>query len=400
MRRVLILTSSLIFIDLLFFSLLTPLLPTYVRDLGLNKSQAGVLGGAYAWGSVFAALPAGFFAQRFGPRPVVCVGLLLLSTASVVVGWVSHIAILDLARFVQGIAGAVVWSGALTWLVAMAPSDRKGEVVGISVAAGGVGALLGPAVGALAASVGTEWVFTSTLLLTVPLCFVVAFSEDAHQFDHQSIRFVASAIISRPIVIAVILLTVPALAFGFVTVLVPLKVSELGGSAGVIAISFICSGVLETVLAPLSGRWSDRVGRRVPYLSGLALFCFGFAGMAASQSVTIFVAVFLAGTIAAGFFISPGFTILSDAAAHLGLAQSHAFALSNTAFSLGLAVGAFGGGAIANAKGIDSAFLVMVVILVLVALYARRALPSDGQNEPAGKCADGSSRLPPGRAVD
>jgi MFS family permease len=374
MRRILILTSALVFVDSLFFSILTPLLPTYVGDLGLNDSQAGVLSGAFAWGSVAAALPAGFLAQRFGPRPVVCVGLLVLSAASVAVGWATHIAILDLARFVQGVAGAAVWSGALTWLIAAAPADRRGAVIGTAVGAGGVGALLGPAVGALAASIGTGWVFTSTLLLTVPLCYVAARSAEAHRFDRQPVREVTAAILTRPVLNAVVFLTVPALSFGFVTVLVPLKVHDLGGSASLIAISFICSGILETVLGPFSGRWSDRVGRRAPYICGLSIFCVGLAAVAASQSLSVLVAVFLVATIGAGLFISPAFTISSDAATHSGLAQSHAFALSNTAFSLGLAAGAFCGGAIASAGGTNSAFLVMIAILSVLALYARRAL--------------------------
>jgi MFS family permease len=376
MRRILILTSALVFVDVFYFSVFAPLLPKYASDLGLSDAQAGLLSGAYAIGSVAAALPAGFVAQRFGPRPVVCVGLVVISAASVAVGWVHQVAVLDVARFMQGVSGAVIWSGALTWLIGSAPADRRGEVVGISVFAGGVGGLLAPAVGALAASVGTGLVFTATLLFTLPLCIVVALTEDAHEFDHQPVRAVASAIMTRPVLTAVALLSFPALAFGFVTVIVPLKIDDLGGSAGLIAISFILSGVIETVLGPFSGRWSDRAGRRAPYVGGLVIFCIGLGVMAATQTLTLMVAFFLFATVGAGIFISPAFAMFSDAAEHSDLAQAHAFALSNTAMSLGLALGGPIAGVIASAGSMATPFVVMIVVLCALGGYAHRTLPA------------------------
>jgi len=47
MRRLLVLTSAVVFLDTLFFSAIAPLLPHYARDLGLTKAAAGVLAGAY-----------------------------------------------------------------------------------------------------------------------------------------------------------------------------------------------------------------------------------------------------------------------------------------------------------------------------------------------------------------
>ena len=50
--------------------------------------------------------------------------------------------------------------------------------------------------------------------------------------------------------------------FGAIEVLVPLRIDALGGGHGVIAAGFIAGAALEAVLAPLAGRFSDRVGRR------------------------------------------------------------------------------------------------------------------------------------------
>jgi MFS family permease len=374
MRRVLALASGVVFIELLFFSILSPLLPGYVDDLGLSKAQAGVLAGAYAWGSFAAALPAGFLVQRFGPRAIVCVGLVAISAANITIGWASHIVILDLARFAQGISGAVVWSGGMTWLIAAAPGDEKGSATGTAIGVGGVGGLLGPALGALASLVGTGWIFTATLLLTGPLFFAALRTPEPHSFTHQPVRAVVSATLTGPVMNAIVLLTIPSIAFGLVTVLVPLKVNDLGGSAVLIALAFIGSAVIEATLGRMSGTWSDRAGRQAPYMFGLVIFCVGLVVQGATQSLSLVVGFFLIGTVGAGFLISPAFTNFSDASEQSGLALAHAIALSNTAMSFGLAIGTLFGGALASVTGTTSPYLVVAGFLLLLALRARRLL--------------------------
>ena len=93
-----------------YYAAITPLLP-HVDDLGLSKTAAGVLSASYAAGTLIASLPAGFMAARLGPRRTLLAGL-LLGVASLAFGFAHHIVLLDLARFVQGAAGALAWSGA------------------------------------------------------------------------------------------------------------------------------------------------------------------------------------------------------------------------------------------------------------------------------------------------
>jgi len=63
---------------------------------------------------------------------------------------------LDAARFIQGIAGALIWSGALTWIIKRIPDDQRGQVIGTALGTAVAGSLLGPALGALAGTIGTE----------------------------------------------------------------------------------------------------------------------------------------------------------------------------------------------------------------------------------------------------
>src|SRR5215218_10979010 len=103
----------MVFFDVAFFAAIAPLLPDYVSELDLTKAEAGVLAAAYAGGTLLGALPAGWLATRIGPRRTVIWGLLVLGASSVVFGFGESIWLLDSARFVQGVAGALIWSGAL-----------------------------------------------------------------------------------------------------------------------------------------------------------------------------------------------------------------------------------------------------------------------------------------------
>src|SRR6478672_2282972 len=133
MRRLLLLASAMIFLDVAFFAAIAPLLPDYVDKLGLSKGQAGILSASYAAGTLIASLPAGFIASRAGPRRTVIAGLLLLGCSSLVFGLVSEFNLLVAARFTQGAAGALIWSGAITWLITASPEDKRGSVIGTAL---------------------------------------------------------------------------------------------------------------------------------------------------------------------------------------------------------------------------------------------------------------------------
>ncbi len=140
MRGLLALVSTIVLVDTIFYSAITPLLPFYSEQLGLDKGEAGLLGASYAIGTLVAAVPAGLVATRIGVRRTVLLGLALLGASSVVFGFARSLVLLDAARAVEGIGGAFSWAGALAWLVRAAPAERRGELLGSAMAAAIVGA--------------------------------------------------------------------------------------------------------------------------------------------------------------------------------------------------------------------------------------------------------------------
>jgi MFS family permease len=374
MRRLLVLASAMVFFDVAFFAAIAPLLPTYVDELGLSKAEAGILSASYAAGTLIFSLPAGFVASRYGPRRTVIVGLLLLGCASLVFGFAKQMLLLDGARLVQGAAGALIWSGAITWLITTAPEEDRGSVIGVALGTAVAGALLGPVLGAVAGSVGTEAVFGSVLVVALVLALFASRMEEAHAPEQQSLGEVVRTLLSRPLVEAAAFVAIPSVMFGTIEVLVPLRIDALGGGHTVIAAGFIAGAGLEAVLAPLAGRISDRVGRRLPYVVGLTVCAVAMIGVAVATVLGGVLAALILTSLGAGLCFAPALTLISDAADASQLHQGYASGVSNMAWASGQVLGGIGGGVVATLTGNGLPSLLIAALLMATVVYAYRAL--------------------------
>jgi MFS family permease len=162
--------------------------------------------------------------------------------------------------------------------------------------------------------------------------------------------------------------------FGAVEVLVPLRIDELGGGHALIAGGFIAGAALEATLAPLSGRYSDRVGRRTPFTVGLAICAVAMSAIAVAATLGLVLAALIVTSLGAGICFAPALTMLSEAAESTGLHQGFAAGLSNMAWASGQVLGGLAGGAAASAAGNAAPSFVIAALLLATVAYAHRAL--------------------------
>ncbi|HEX4731936.1 MAG TPA: MFS transporter [Solirubrobacterales bacterium] len=374
MRRLLVLASAMVFLDLTFFTAIAPLLPTYKHDLHLSTAGAGILSAAYAAGTLAASLPAGFVASRFGPRRTVICGLCALGFASLLFGFLKSEWPLDGARFIQGIAGALIWSGALTWLINSYPEDKRGSVIGTALGTAVAGSLLGPVLGALAASIGTEVIFGSVLVVALGLAFIASREPDTVVRENQPLREVLRCMANRELVEAAIFVSSPSLMFGAIDVLLPLRIGSLGGGHALIAIGFVGGAAIESVLSPIAGRLSDRVGRRAPYVLGMSICAVAMLIFAAADSLPIVIFALLVTSLGSGFCFAPAMTLISDAAEESGLHQGYAVGVTNMAWAAAQVVGGVAGAGVAGVTGDAVPSIAVAVVLTVTIFYAFRAL--------------------------
>jgi MFS family permease len=374
-RRLLLLVCTITLADTMLYAALVPLLPHYADEFGLSKGQAGLLVGAFALGALIGAIPGGIAAARYGPRRAVVAGLLLMAAASVAFGFAGSAAELGVARLAQGVGSALSWAGALAWLVAGTPRDRRGEMLGTAIGAAIFGALLGPAVGATAEAVGPRPAFIAVGAVAVVLV-VWALRTPPVSSEPQSPGALLGAVRQPLMLGALWLMVLPALLFGGLAVLVPLELGDAGWSAAAIAALFIAAAAIEMVVAPLLGRFSDRRGRLLPLQLALAGAILVAIGLALAGEPFAIAPLVVAAAIAFGSFWAPAMALLSDGAERIGLAQGLGFGLMNAAWGAGNSLGPALGGGLADVAGDAFPYALMagVCAATLVVVSRGRAL--------------------------
>ncbi|MBJ7353748.1 MAG: MFS transporter [Thermoleophilaceae bacterium] len=380
MRRLLILCSAVVFLDAVFFAALTPLLPDFRRDLGISEASAGLLSGSYAAGALVCALPGGWFAAHFGPRRAVILGLVGIGIFSPIFGLAESLWLLNSSRFLQGASGALLWAGAMSWIVIAGPEERRGALVGTLIAAATVGELLGSPIGALAHEIGLDIVFGAVAVIAAALLALAMTNRPVHPADPQSPGYAIRAARGSGINSAMWLLAAPSFAFGVCVVVAPLRLDDLGGSPLLIAAAFASGSLVETLLGPLIGRASDKVGRTRPYRAGMLIGAVGIMGIGALTSISLVFAAVVLCAFSAGMAFAPSIALIADAAAGAGIAQGYASGISNAAWGGGQMLGAFGGGALAGAGFIVPAIATVIVLGVAGFVAGRttglRAVPA------------------------
>ncbi len=371
MRRLLTLACAVVFLDVTFFAVLTPILADYKADLALSEGEAGILAGAFAAGTLVSALPAGWLAARVGPRKTMITGLVGIGIFSPIFGFADNIYLLDASRFMQGASGALMWAGSVSWVVSASPKARRGEMIGAVIAAAVIGDLLGAPIGALAHEIGTEPVFATVFFAAAILIAVALGIPDATELARQPLREAVAVVRRSNVPRLVLVLGGPSLAFGFLVVVAPLKMDELGASPWVIAAAFAAGSAVEAVAGPWIGRVSDRVGRTGPYLIGLAVISVAVVSIGVFDALPLLAAAVVTCAFGAGLSFTPASTLLTDAATSSGLNQGYASGAANVAWGGGQMLGAVGGGFLAGAAGYLLPSLVTVVIIGAVALVAR-----------------------------
>lgn len=374
MRRLFVLVAAVILVDTMFYSAIVPLLPAYTDDLGLSKSAAGLLSASYAAGTLVAALPSGFLAARIGVRTTMLAGLGLLSASSLAFAFADTVALLDAARFAQGVGGACAWTGGLAWLLAAGPAERRGELVGSVLAVAIAGLLLGPVIGGVATEVGPEPVFSGVGVIGIILAAWVLSTPGVAPSAIPGLRQVAGAILTRPVIFAFWLVALPSILAGLVDVLAPLRLDELGASGIGVGAVFLIAAAIEATLSPAIGRLSDRRGRLVPIRAGL--IASGLVAVTPSLPESIFglgivvVIVFLAMSL----IWTPAMALLSDDAEAAGLDLAFATALVSLSWAGGQVIG--GSAVVAFADATSDAlaygFVAVLFVLTSVVLMVRR----------------------------
>ena len=144
-RAVLFLT---VFIHLLGFGIIIPLLPYYAETYGARAIVIGLLTTSFSFCQFLFAPVWGRLSDRIGRRPVL-IGSLLVTAVSYLIYAAAHsLAVLFLSRMLAGVAGATL-STAQAYVADTTTAENRTKGMGLIGAAFGMGFIFGPALGGI-----------------------------------------------------------------------------------------------------------------------------------------------------------------------------------------------------------------------------------------------------------
>lgn len=325
-----------VFLDLLGFGLILPLLPYYAQSFGATGLTLGTMTTAYSAAQFIGAPIMGALSDRYGRRPILLLTLLGSAASMTCAGLSTSLTQLTLARLVAGLCGGSI-AAAQAFIADVTTADTRAKHMGILGACIGLGFVLGPALGAALAPYGFSMAAYAAAglaglnfiwgLFKLPETRTVATGLGRSSFSFSVISSALKAPVIRPILGATFLTTV-----GFVAMetTYPLLGSRFYAvDARDLGKIFTFIGVIMVIIqGGLLGRWVKRFGEFSTAVTGMIINAVALVALPFAPSLNI--SIGLLGFLALGQALSSPTlsTILSRSASQetqgstLGLGQS------------------------------------------------------------------------------
>jgi len=139
-----------VFVDMIGFLIVLPLLPFYAEKLGASPFGVGALISTFALAQLISAPAWGRLSDRYGRRPMILGGLLIAAIAYALFEAADSVWLLFASRFVQG-AGAGTVGVVQAYVSDAVPREERAKALGWLTAAASAGVMIGPALGSLTA---------------------------------------------------------------------------------------------------------------------------------------------------------------------------------------------------------------------------------------------------------
>src|SRR3984893_741023 len=139
---------SIVFIDLIGFGMIIPILPLYAQRFLATEWQIGLLLASYSFMQFLASPLLGWLSDRYGRKPVSLCSLIGSALGYVFMANAASLTMLFAARILAGISGASVGT-ASAYIADITPPENRSKRIGLIGAAFGIGFVLGPAIGGI-----------------------------------------------------------------------------------------------------------------------------------------------------------------------------------------------------------------------------------------------------------
>ncbi|WPC44494.1 multidrug efflux MFS transporter [Clostridium sp. JS66] len=368
------------FVTALGLSQIAPIMPLYIKQLGVHNISAVEQISGIAFGITFIVLAIfspiwGYAADKMGRKPMLLRASLGMCLVISTMGFAQNIYQLIALRMLQGIVAGYS-TACMTLVATQTDKEHSGWALGVLSTASISGSLLGPLIGGyLDEILGLQFTFffTGALMLVAFILTLLFVKEDFAASDKKvlSTKEVWNKLPDSHLIIVLFATSfILQLAFFSIEPIITIYISELSRNSAHIALisgmAFSASGVASIISAPRLGKLSDKVGPQKVMLASLIIAGLIFIPQAfVKNSWELIILRFALGFVTAGLAPSIN-TLLKKITPDVLTGRMYGFNMS--AFYLGTFSGSLLGGQIASYFGIKYVFFITSTLLILNAI--------------------------------
>lgn len=338
-------------------------LPFYVKDrLGGGDVSVGTVIAAIAVAVVITRPIAGRLSDRIGHKTLMLGGALLCALAGALYALAASVDTLIAVRVLHGIGEGAVFTAGATWLVALAPAERRGKIVGLYGVSMWTGVTLGALAGVTllkAVDFGPVW----AVCAIVPLIGALLISRKAAPARVRAAK--KAALFPGTAFMPGIALAFSSMGYAALASFVSLHMAAKGVDNGILAFNVFGFAYVGSRL--FLGHLPDKLGPyRVAFWAVLVEACgLALVGVAPSLAVAV------AGGLTMGLGLSLAYPSLALIVIRNTETSQHGAALGRfTSFwDLGVAAGGVIAGFVASRTGYPAIYLVMLVFACVSAVF-------------------------------
>jgi MFS family permease len=374
-KIILLIASTVIFIDMIGYGIVIPTLPIYAKRLGANEGEIGFLFSSYSIILLLTIIPFGIMVDRFGKRYLIISGMFTLFLSSLLYSISNSLELLLTARAIQGFSASLTWASALPLAAYVSSESNRGIEMSAIAIATGLGSILGPFIGGIGSMKTPFYVLAISSLLISISTFLFLKESKIEKGNPNIWKNLTGILKKKGIKISIIAISFIYFSFGIIEILFPIYMNELGYIRLKVGALFGILGGFFVVVQPLIGKWSDKRGRFEPIIIGLLLSALLFSIPIHFSSIIIWIILFSLIGISLASTFTPTLPLIADS---IGIEnQGLAYAIYSLAFSIGYMLGPWSGGVIAKNVNIKfpfyfSSFILLIGAMLIIIMKNRK----------------------------
>jgi MFS family permease len=353
---------GVLFTDMVSYGVISPSIPLFAKALSATDAQMGYAFAGYPIAFTLTVLPLGLLVDRVGQnRLIVSTAMFVLAAACVLMAFSTSIAMLILARGLQGFASAAAWVATQPLIARAAGSEEldSSEMSIVTVAAG-IGVIVGPLLGGVG-DLETPFLINAALALVCSIAAFLFLTRQGTATPGKKAGY-GELLRQKALLIACLAIFCSCACFGIMELLLPLRLDRLGYVKLSIGMLFGVFSVVYVASQPLISRWIDRRGGYEPiYAGSLGLALMMVLVVHGARFTTLSVMMALTGVFSGALFLASMFVVGKSSKEGQ---RGSAYAIWNLAFSLGYLVGPTVGGNLSSQFGLPAAFYAFACLLL------------------------------------